>query len=259
MFYPVQKDHAIYFENYAKAVAYGGDRCPKAIHWRNRAAEANKRLIYRVAEDMAKRCPEDSEDLKQIGYIGLLRAVERFNMHQGAAFSSFAIPFIRGEIQHFLRSSWGVRPKINRVDQDAYNRVQAAYKTVLKTCPNASIDVIALNLTDTKGRHIFTPEGWRLLKETIEANAVVPIEEQLVGSGEAQKDFLSLINGRLPQKTRKALVEVVLRQAASIPLAERIQIASAKLGVEEAEIELRVKIGLEKVKSYYEELHQPAI
>ena len=39
----------------------------------------------------------------QVGSIGLIRAVERFELTKGHAFSSFAIPYIRGEIQHYLR------------------------------------------------------------------------------------------------------------------------------------------------------------
>jgi len=42
-------------------------------------------------------------DLEQIGYFGLIRAIERFPQ-PGYAFSSFAVPY-RGEILHFLRDS----------------------------------------------------------------------------------------------------------------------------------------------------------
>jgi RNA polymerase sigma-B factor len=43
------------------------------------------------------------DDLKQVGCIGLMKAVRRFRPELGNAFSSFAIPYIRGEIQHYLR------------------------------------------------------------------------------------------------------------------------------------------------------------
>jgi RNA polymerase sigma-B factor len=49
------------------------------------------------------QCHESYEDLLQVGSIGLIRAIERFSIEKGNAFSSFAIPYIRGEIQHYLR------------------------------------------------------------------------------------------------------------------------------------------------------------
>jgi RNA polymerase sigma-B factor len=45
--------------------------------------------------------------------MGLIRAIERFDLSKGNAFSSFAIPYIRGEIQHYLRDK-GVTVRIPR-------------------------------------------------------------------------------------------------------------------------------------------------
>jgi RNA polymerase sigma-B factor len=46
---------------------------------------------------------ESFEDLLQVGCLGMIRAIERFDLDKGHAFSSFAIPYIRGEIRHYLR------------------------------------------------------------------------------------------------------------------------------------------------------------
>ncbi len=48
-----------------------------------------------------------------MGCLGLIRAIERFEISKGHAFSSFAIPYIRGEIQHYLRDK-GVTVRIPR-------------------------------------------------------------------------------------------------------------------------------------------------
>jgi RNA polymerase sigma-B factor len=70
---------------------------------RNRLVELNFGLVRREAHHWMNQCTESYEDLLQVGSIGLIRAIERFDLSKGHAFSSFAIPYIRGEIQHYLR------------------------------------------------------------------------------------------------------------------------------------------------------------
>jgi RNA polymerase sigma-B factor len=70
---------------------------------RNQLLELNFGLVRKEAHYWTNQCPESYDDLVQVGSIGLLRAIERFEPEKGNAFSSFAIPYIRGEIQHYLR------------------------------------------------------------------------------------------------------------------------------------------------------------
>ena len=70
---------------------------------RNRIVEMNSRLVRQVAGRMVRRYSVDFDDLVQIGSLGLIKAVDRFDPHAGYAFSSFAVPLIRGEILHYLR------------------------------------------------------------------------------------------------------------------------------------------------------------
>jgi RNA polymerase sigma-B factor len=70
---------------------------------RNQIMELNVGLVRRESHHWVGQCLESYEDLVQVGCLGLLRAIERFNVEKGSAFSSFAIPYIRGEIQHYLR------------------------------------------------------------------------------------------------------------------------------------------------------------
>jgi RNA polymerase sigma-B factor len=77
-------------------------QCPSA-DLRNRLVELNLGLVRKEAYYWIRQCKETYEDLVQIGCLGLIRAIERFDLHKGLAFSSFALPYIRGEIQHFLR------------------------------------------------------------------------------------------------------------------------------------------------------------
>lgn len=70
---------------------------------RNQIMELNFGLVKKEAHHWINQCNESYEDLLQVGSIGLIRAIERFCVEKGNAFSSFAIPYIRGEIQHYLR------------------------------------------------------------------------------------------------------------------------------------------------------------
>ncbi len=70
---------------------------------RNQIMELNFGLVRKEAHHWVNQCHESYEDLLQVGCLGLIRAIERFDREKGHAFSSFAIPYIRGEIQHYLR------------------------------------------------------------------------------------------------------------------------------------------------------------
>jgi len=70
---------------------------------RNQLVQLNFGLVRKEAHHWVNQCTEGYEDLIQVGSMGLIRAIERFDISKGHAFSSFAIPYIRGEIQHYLR------------------------------------------------------------------------------------------------------------------------------------------------------------
>src|SRR4051812_43310682 len=65
-----------------------------------------------LARRLALRYPSgnEREDVMQIAYIGLLKAIERYDPDRGLAFSSFAVPTILGEIRRYFRDQgWSVR------------------------------------------------------------------------------------------------------------------------------------------------------
>ncbi|ELR96900.1 RNA polymerase sigma factor SigF [Gloeocapsa sp. PCC 73106] len=70
---------------------------------RNKIMQLNFGLVKKEVYNWINQYHESYEDLLQVGCLGLLRAIERFDPEKGHAFSSYAIPYIRGEIQHYLR------------------------------------------------------------------------------------------------------------------------------------------------------------
>jgi RNA polymerase sigma-B factor len=70
---------------------------------RNRLVERNLPLVRLVAARHSQRTSLPFEDLVQLGCLGLIRALESFDPGRGHALSSYAVPYIRGAIQHHLR------------------------------------------------------------------------------------------------------------------------------------------------------------
>lgn len=95
--------------------AQGGDDAA-----RDELVQANLKLVWHVV----KRFPQgvfDHQDLFQLGCIGLIKAVDRFDPEQGVSFSTYAVPLILGEIRQFLRDDGLVK-----VGRDARRRARQA-------------------------------------------------------------------------------------------------------------------------------------
>lgn len=59
--------------------------------------------VKKIAHGLARRSSDPVEDLMQVGNIGLLKAVDKFNPLVGSSFKTYATYFITGEIRHYLR------------------------------------------------------------------------------------------------------------------------------------------------------------
>ena len=66
-------------------------------------------LVKSVALRLARTYGEEPEDLIQIGYIGLLKAAQRFEEERGLQFSTYAVPMIAGEIRSQLRDQGSMK------------------------------------------------------------------------------------------------------------------------------------------------------
>lgn len=88
----------------------------------------NMGLVYSVAKRYIGRGYE-LEDLKQIGCIGLLKAVERFDLSFEVKFSTYAIPLIQGEIKRFLRDNGMI--KVSRIIKQNGYRIGLAKEKLL--------------------------------------------------------------------------------------------------------------------------------
>ncbi len=76
---------------------------------RNTLIEMNLSLVAFAARRFRNRGSGDMEDVIQVGTIGLIKAIDRFDLSREVEFTSFAIPYIVGEIKRFFRdTTWAV-------------------------------------------------------------------------------------------------------------------------------------------------------
>lgn len=96
---------------------------PEYQYARNTLIEMNMSLVRYAAGRFRSRGPEEMEDIVQVGMVGLIKAIDRFDLSREVEFASFAVPYVVGEIKRFFRdTSWAVH--VPRRLQEA--RVQLA-------------------------------------------------------------------------------------------------------------------------------------
>ena len=88
-------------------------------------------LVRHIARRYADR-GEPLDDVVQVGTVGLIQAVDRYQPDHGTAFSSFAVPTILGAIRrHFRDATWSV--KVPRRVQELRGRIDAAHDELAQT------------------------------------------------------------------------------------------------------------------------------
>ncbi|MCR5737300.1 MAG: sigma-70 family RNA polymerase sigma factor [Eubacterium sp.] len=97
--------------------AYAGDKLS-----REKLMEQNQGLIWSVVKRFKNRGYEE-EDLFQIGCIGLMKAIDRFDLKYEVAFSTYAVPMITGEIKRFLRDDGMVKVSRKIKENEAKIRI----------------------------------------------------------------------------------------------------------------------------------------
>ncbi|WP_416827087.1 RNA polymerase sporulation sigma factor SigF [Ectobacillus polymachus] len=114
---------------------------------RDTIVQSNMRLVWSVVQRFLNRGYEP-EDLFQIGCIGLLKSVDKFDLSYDVKFSTYAVPMIIGEIQRFLRDDGTV--KVSRSLKETGNKVRKMKDELSKKLgrtPTISEVSEALNLT----------------------------------------------------------------------------------------------------------------
>ncbi len=97
---------------------------------RDKIVQKNMRLVWSVVQRFLNRGYEP-DDLFQIGCIGLLKSVDKFDLSYDVKFSTYAVPMIIGEIQRFIREDGTV--KVSRSLKEMGNKIRKAKDELSKT------------------------------------------------------------------------------------------------------------------------------
>ena len=105
---------------------------------------ANLRLVLSVTQRFAQK-KQSADDIFQVGCIGLIKAMENFNVSYNLRFSTYAVPMIIGEIRRFLRDCSALR--VSRSVRDtAYHALQARERIENETGDVATVEDVAAAL-----------------------------------------------------------------------------------------------------------------
>mgnify|MGYP000804703222 CR=1 FL=1 len=108
---------------------------------RDEFIQGNLRLVLSVIQRFSSR-GENIDDLFQVGCIGLIKAIDNFDINQNVRFSTYAVPMIIGEIRRYLRDNNAMR--VSRSIRDvAYHAMQEKEKLVAKLGRDPTVEEIA--------------------------------------------------------------------------------------------------------------------
>ena len=111
---------------------------------REKLIRGNLRLVLSVLQRFASR-GENMDDLFQVGCIGLIKAVDNFDINQPVRFSTYGVPMIVGEIRRYLRDNSAIR--VSRSLRDtAYKVLQARERLLRQSQREPTVEQLAQEL-----------------------------------------------------------------------------------------------------------------
>ena len=124
---------------------------------REELINCNLRLVLSVIQRFQNR-GESMDDLFQVGVIGLIKAIDNFNMDLDVKFSTYAVPMCIGEIRRFLRDDNSVR--VSRSMRDtAYKAMQIKENLINKNQKEPTVEEIAKELGVDKSEVVLALEA----------------------------------------------------------------------------------------------------
>ena len=119
--------------------------------------QGNLRLVLSVIQKFLGR-GENMDDLFQVGCIGLIKAIDNFDITQGVRFSTYGVPMIVGEIRRYLRDNSAIR--VSRSMRDtAYKVLQARERLMRMNQREPTIEQLAKELDIPREEIVFAMDA----------------------------------------------------------------------------------------------------
>ena len=124
---------------------------------RQRLIEGNLRLVLSVIQRFSSR-GENADDLFQVGCVGLIKAIDNFDINQPVRFSTYGVPMIIGEIRRYLRDNSAIR--VSRSMRDtAYRVLQVRDRLLAENQREPSVEQIAKELDLPREEVVFAMDA----------------------------------------------------------------------------------------------------
>ena len=134
------------------AAAQAGDAAA-----REKLINGNLRLVLSVIQKFSGR-GESMDDLFQVGCIGLIKAIDCFDLNQNVQFSTYGVPMIAGELRRFLRDHSAIR--VSRSMRDtAYRVLQVKEKLIAENGREPDVETIAKALGIKREEVVFAMDA----------------------------------------------------------------------------------------------------
>ena len=204
---------------------------------RQKLIYGNLRLVLSIIQRFTGR-GENMDDLFQVGCIGLVKAVDNFDVEMNVKFSTYAVPMIIGEIRRYLRDNNAVR--ISRSVRDmAYRSLKAREELIREKEREPTLDEIAKKLGEPRESVLRAMEA---IVEPIslyepvysEGGDALYVMDQIRDSDSSDEKWLESIALReamkvLNERERKIIQMRFFRNKTQVEIAEEIGISQAQV------------------------------
>ena len=124
---------------------------------RQELIEGNLRLVLSVIQRFSSR-GENADDLFQVGCVGLIKAIDNFDINQPVRFSTYGVPMIIGEIRRYLRDNSAIR--VSRSMRDtAYRVLQVRDRYLAEHQREPTVEQIAQELQIPREEVVFAMDA----------------------------------------------------------------------------------------------------
>ena len=216
---------------------------------RKELINGNLRLVLSIIQRFTGR-RENQDDLFQVGCIGLVKAVDNFNVEMDVKFSTYAVPMIIGEIRRYLRDNNAIR--ISRSVRDlAYRSLQAREELLAAKECEPTVEEIAARIGERKEAVMHAMEAIvepiSLYEPVYNDNGdSLYLMDQLADSSDRDEMWLENIVlrqaiSRLSEREQRIIDLRFYRNKTQMEIAEEI-------GISQAQVSRLEKATLEKIR-----------
>ena len=192
----------------------------------------------------------EAEDLLQLGYMGLLKAIDRFDPSYGLLFSTYAVPLILGEIRRYLRDDGAIKMGRQKKQQVRdLKKAREELEAALGRSPKLSELAEALRCSAEETAELLTAEEALGVQESLDDP--LRFEEEMTGDyredqeKQALRMDLQRVLGSLEPRERQIVVLRYFRDQTQQQIADRLQLSQVQVSRLEKKILVHMRAALE--------------